>query len=72
MKLFIYLFIYFLGGNHRKSLVENLDASLKRMNMSYVDILYVHCYEFRTPIEEMLRSLDDIVRSGKVSKFCLA
>ncbi|POG70779.1 aldo/keto reductase [Rhizophagus irregularis DAOM 181602=DAOM 197198] len=55
-----------LGGNHRKSLVENLDESLKRLNMSYVDILYVHAYEFRTPIEEFMRSLDDAVRSGKV------
>ncbi len=35
--------------------------------MSYVDILYVHVYEYRTPIEEIMRSLDDIVRSGKVS-----
>ncbi|GBB89375.1 hypothetical protein RclHR1_16030004 [Rhizophagus clarus] len=54
------------GGNHRKSLVENLDASLKRLNMSYVDILYVHAYEYRTPIEEYMRALDDVVRSGKV------
>ncbi|CAB4493065.1 aldo/keto reductase [Rhizophagus irregularis] len=53
------------GGNHRKSLVENLDESLKRLNMSYVDILYVHFFEYRTPIEEYMRSLDDIVRSGK-------
>ncbi|RGB35821.1 NADP-dependent oxidoreductase domain-containing protein [Rhizophagus diaphanus] len=34
--------------------------------MSYVDILYVHAYEYRTPIEEFMRSLDDVVRSGKV------
>ncbi|GBB89422.1 hypothetical protein RclHR1_01610013 [Rhizophagus clarus] len=54
------------GGNHRKSLVENLDESLKRLNMSYVDILYVHAFEYRTPIEEIMRSLDDVVRSGKV------
>ncbi|CAG8779746.1 5767_t:CDS:2, partial [Rhizophagus irregularis] len=50
-----------LGGNHRKSLVENLDESLKRLNMSYVDILYVHAYEYRTPIEEFMRSLDDVL-----------
>ncbi|CAB4430595.1 unnamed protein product [Rhizophagus irregularis] len=53
------------GGNHRKSLVENLDESLKRLNMGYVDILYTHYHEYRTPIEEMMRSLDDVVRSGK-------
>jgi aryl-alcohol dehydrogenase-like predicted oxidoreductase len=65
--LLLVLTIFFLGGNHRKSLVENLDASLKRLNLSYVDILYVHAYEYRTPIEEIMRSLDDVVRSGKVS-----
>ncbi|GES99361.1 aldo/keto reductase [Rhizophagus clarus] len=54
------------GGNHQKSLIENLDESLKRLNMSYVDILYIHAYEFRIPIEEFMRSLDDVVRSGKV------
>ncbi|GBB85839.1 hypothetical protein RclHR1_01230002 [Rhizophagus clarus] len=54
------------GGNHRKSLVENLDESLKRLNMSYIDILYVHIFEYRTPIEEIMRSLDDVIRSGKV------
>ncbi|GBB85840.1 hypothetical protein RclHR1_01230003 [Rhizophagus clarus] len=47
------------GGNHRKSLVENLDESLKRLNMSYVDILYIHFFEYRTPIEEFMRALDD-------------
>jgi aryl-alcohol dehydrogenase-like predicted oxidoreductase len=45
-----------------------LDESLKRLNMSYVDILYVHAYEYRTPIEEFMRSLDDVVRSGKVNE----
>ncbi|PKC00139.1 oxidoreductase [Rhizophagus irregularis] len=54
------------GGNHRKSLVENLDGSLKRLNISYVDILHIHFYEYRTPIEEFMRSLDDVVRCGKV------
>ncbi|GES99333.1 aldo/keto reductase [Rhizophagus clarus] len=53
------------GGNHRKSLVENLDESLKRLNMSYVDILYIHFFEYRTPIEEFMRALDDVIRSGK-------
>ncbi|CAG8719369.1 15203_t:CDS:2, partial [Racocetra fulgida] len=58
--------VLFKGGNHRKSLVENLDESLKRLNTGYVDIMYVHAWEFRTPIEEIMRSLDDAVRSGKV------
>jgi len=53
------------GGNHRKSLVENIDESLKRLGTGYVDILYVHCWEFRTPVVEVVRALDDCVRSGK-------
>ncbi|CAG8456165.1 3947_t:CDS:10 [Dentiscutata heterogama] len=53
------------GGNHRKSLVENLDESLKRLGTGYVDIMYVHIWEFRTPTEEVIRSLDDVIRSGK-------
>ncbi|RIB24422.1 NADP-dependent oxidoreductase domain-containing protein [Gigaspora rosea] len=53
------------GGNHRKSLVQSLDESLKRLGIGYVDILYVHAYAFRTPIEEIMRSLDDSLRSGK-------
>ncbi|CAG8718545.1 34638_t:CDS:10 [Gigaspora margarita] len=54
------------GGNHRKSLVENLDESLKRLSTGYIDLLYVHIWDLRTPIEETMRSLDDVVRSGKV------
>ncbi|CAG8731324.1 26481_t:CDS:10 [Dentiscutata erythropus] len=54
------------GGNHRKSLVENLNESLKRLGTGYIDLMYVHAWEYRTPIEEVMRSLDDAVRSGKV------
>ncbi|KAG0244002.1 hypothetical protein BGX31_009958 [Mortierella sp. GBA43] len=53
------------GGNHRKNLVETLDGSLKRMGTGYVDLLYVHLWEYRTPIFEVMRALDDVVRSGK-------
>jgi len=53
------------GGNHRKSLVENLDLSLKRLQLDAVDILYVHFWEFSTPVDQVMRSLDDVVRSGK-------
>ncbi|KAI9239621.1 MAG: NADP-dependent oxidoreductase domain-containing protein [Podila humilis] len=53
------------GGNHRKSLVETLDGSLKRMGTGYTDILYVHLWEYRTPVQEVMRALDDVVRSGK-------
>jgi aryl-alcohol dehydrogenase-like predicted oxidoreductase len=55
-----------LGGNSRKSLVENLDESLKRLGTNYIDLLYVHNWEGITPVNEIMRSLDDVVRSGKV------
>ena len=54
------------GGNHRKSLHQNLDASLKRLKTDYVDLFWVHMYDGLTPIEETMRALDDAVRSGKV------
>lgn len=54
------------GGNHRKNLVKSLETSLRRLRTDYVDIYWVHLYDRHTPIEETLRALDDVVRSGKV------
>jgi aryl-alcohol dehydrogenase-like predicted oxidoreductase len=54
------------SGNHRKSLVTALDASLRRLGTDYVDIYWVHIWDTFTPIEEMMRALDDQVRAGKV------
>lgn len=49
----------------RKYLIASLDQSLRRMNLDYVDIFYIHRFDPSTPIEETLRALVDIVRSGK-------
>jgi aryl-alcohol dehydrogenase-like predicted oxidoreductase len=54
------------SGNHRKNLVQSLEGSLKRLNMGYVDILYIHAWDFTTRPDEVMRALDDLVRSGKV------
>jgi aryl-alcohol dehydrogenase-like predicted oxidoreductase len=54
------------GGNHRKHMVEALNASLKRLNMDYVDLLWMHVWDELTPIEEVMRAFDDLVRAGKV------
>ena len=54
------------GGSHRKSLVQSLDASLKRLRTDYVDLLWVHIWDAFTPVEEVVRALDDMVRAGKV------
>ncbi|KAK9258087.1 NADP-dependent oxidoreductase domain-containing protein, partial [Lipomyces tetrasporus] len=50
------------GGNNKKSLRLSLEASLKRLGTSYVDILYVHAWEGTTTIPELMRALDDVVR----------
>ena len=54
------------AGNHRKNLVAALDASLKRLRTDYVDVLWVHIWDFLTPVAEVMRALDDQVRAGKV------
>ena len=54
------------GGNHRKNLVQSLDASLRRLRTDYVDLLWVHMWDGLTPVEEVVRALDDLVRAGKV------
>lgn len=54
------------GGNHRKSMVRSLDASLKRLGTDYVDLYWLHAWDYSTPVEEVMRGLDDLVKSGKV------
>jgi aryl-alcohol dehydrogenase-like predicted oxidoreductase len=54
------------GGNHRKNLVRTLEASLRRLRTDYVDLLWLHMWDGMTPVEEVVRSLDDVVSSGRV------
>jgi len=54
------------GGNHRKSMIRSLEASLKRLGTNYVDLFWVNAWDFSTPVEEVMRALDDLVRSAKV------
>ncbi|AIQ46235.1 voltage-gated potassium channel [Paenibacillus sp. FSL R7-0273] len=53
-------------GLSRKHITEQCHASLKRLGADYVDIMYCHRYDPETPVEETLRTLDDLVRQGKV------
>ena len=53
-------------GNHRKNMVQSLEASLKRLHTDYLDLFWVHAWDFLTPVEEVMRDLDDLVRAGEV------
>lgn len=54
------------GGSHRKNLFASVEASLRQLNTDYIDLLYLHVWDFTTPVEEILRGMDDLVRQGKV------
>ncbi|KUL40947.1 aldo/keto reductase [Streptomyces sp. NRRL F-4489] len=54
------------AGNHRKNLVRSVEASLRRLDTDRLDVLWVHARDNFTPVEEVMRALDDLVRSGKV------
>jgi len=54
------------SGNSRKNMVQSVEGSLKRLKTDYMDLLWVHVWDFTTPVEEVMRALDDLVRAGKI------
>jgi aryl-alcohol dehydrogenase-like predicted oxidoreductase len=54
------------GGNSRKNMVRSLEGSLRRLGTDYVDLLWLHMWDGMTPVEEVVRALDDLVSAGKV------
>ncbi len=54
------------GGLSRKAIFTEIDASLRRLGMDYVDLYQIHRWDYGTPIEETLDALNDVVKSGKV------
>ena len=54
------------GGAGRKNIVWACEESLRRLNTDYIDLYWMHCWDYHTPIDETLRALDDLVRAGKV------
>jgi 1-deoxyxylulose-5-phosphate synthase len=53
------------GGLSRKHILSGIDASLQRLGMDYVDLYQIHRWDPRTPIEETMGALHDVVRAGK-------
>jgi aryl-alcohol dehydrogenase-like predicted oxidoreductase len=54
------------GGLSRKHIMEQCNASLKRLKTDYVDIFYCHRYDPETPVDEVMRALDDLIHQGKI------
>jgi aryl-alcohol dehydrogenase-like predicted oxidoreductase len=54
------------AGNQRKNMMQAVEASLKRLRTDYIDLYWVHMWDQMTPIGEVMRGLDDLVRAGKV------
>ena len=54
------------GGNSRRAMVRAVEDSLRRLKTDYIDLLYLHAWDSTTPVEEILRAMDDLVAAGKV------
>jgi len=55
-----------LCGNSRANMFRAIEESLRRLRTTYIDVYYLHCWDFTTPVEEIMRGLNDLVSSGKV------
>ncbi len=53
------------GGLSRKTIMSEIDKSLKRLGTDYVDLYYIHRWDYNTPIEETMEALHDVVKAGK-------
>jgi aryl-alcohol dehydrogenase-like predicted oxidoreductase len=54
------------AGNHRKNMVQSVEGSLRRLGTDYIDLLWLHAWDYTTPVQEVMRAFDDLVRYGKV------
>ena len=60
------------GGNGRKNILRAVEGSLQRLGTDYIDLYMLHTWDQVTPAEEVIRTLDDLVRSGKVRYVALS
>src|SRR3984893_3281348 len=54
------------SGNHRKSMVQAVEASLRRLKTDYIDLYWLHIWDQMTPVDEVMRAFDDLVSQGTV------
>lgn len=60
------------GGNGRKNIYRALEGSLKRLGMDYVDLYWLHAWDRVTPVEEVVETLSDLVRAGKIRYYAFS
>jgi aryl-alcohol dehydrogenase-like predicted oxidoreductase len=53
------------GGNQRKNMMQSVEGSLRRLKTEYIDLYWLHAWDAMTPVEEVMRAFDDLVRQGK-------
>jgi len=59
------------GGNGRKNMYRAIEGSLRRLQTDYIDLYWMHAWDMITPVEEVVASLDMLVKAGKVSLYRL-
>ncbi|MFL9965069.1 aldo/keto reductase [Paraburkholderia sediminicola] len=59
-------------GASRKHMIQAVEASLKRLNTDYIDLLYLHAEDHHTPVDETVRALNDLIRDGKIRYYGLS
>ena len=60
------------AGNSRKNMRQSVEARLRRLRTDYLDLLWVHAWDYATPVEEVMRGLDDLVRADQVTYVALS
>ena len=54
------------AGNHRKSMMQAVEGSLRRLKTDYIDLYWLHIWDAITPVDEVMHSFDDLTRQGKI------
>ena len=60
------------SGNNRKNLIRSVDESLKRLQTDFIDVLYLHIWDWLTPAEEVLNALQNVIQNGKVNYIAIS